>query len=134
MPAMEKSGTVSVVRCLLPSSPSALHRPEIEIALTPDEIEGLDDAGIKQLYEQKVPDHACRMLLLKPCRSTTPLIVVIWSMCCFFYQSQMAEAKAGSKREDFSDMVAARAAQQKRKAQQKADAAKKQKTGADFKF
>ena len=48
--------------------------------------------------------------------------------------AQLAEAKAGNKREDFSDMVAAKAAQQKRKAQQKADGGKKQKTGKDFKF
>lgn len=45
---------------------------------------------------------------------------------------QLAEARAGGKREDFSDMVAARAAAQKRKLAQKGDAAKKAKK--DFKF
>lgn len=72
---------------------------DVEVALTPEEIEGLDEAGIKQLYDAKV-----------------------------------AEARAANKREDFSDMVAAKAAQQKRKLQQKADANKKAKTGKDFKF
>lgn len=48
---------------------------------------------------------------------------------------QLAEVRtAGGKREDFSDMVAAKAAQQKRKAAQKAGGEKKQKTGKDFKF
>lgn len=46
---------------------------------------------------------------------------------------QVAEARAANAREDFSDLVAAKAAQQKRKMAQKAEdkAAKKAK---DFKF
>uniref|UniRef100_A0A7S0RWY4 PSP proline-rich domain-containing protein n=1 Tax=Chlamydomonas leiostraca TaxID=1034604 RepID=A0A7S0RWY4_9CHLO len=71
---------------------------DVEVALTPEEMEGLDEEGIRELYETK-----------------------------------LAEARAANKREDFSDLVAAKAAQQKRKAQQKADASKKQKTGG-FKF
>lgn len=59
---------------------------DVEVALTPEEIEGLDEAAIKQLYESK-----------------------------------LAEARASNKREDFSDLVAAKAAQQKRKAAQRAE-------------
>ncbi len=75
-----------------------LQSTEIEVNLTPEEVEGLDEAQLKALYEEKV-----------------------------------AEAKAQSRREDFSDLVAAKAAQQKRKIAQKAEdkAAKKSK---DFKF
>lgn len=75
-----------------------LQSTEIEVNLTPEEVEGLDEAQLKALYEEKV-----------------------------------AEAKAQSRREDFSDLVAAKAAQQKRKIAQKAEdkAAKKAK---DFKF
>lgn len=48
---------------------------------------------------------------------------------------QVAEVRSATKREDFSDMVAERAATQKRKLQQKAQAdGKKQKTGKEFKF
>ena len=71
---------------------------DVEVTLTPEEMEGLDEAALKALYEERV-----------------------------------AEARAGNRREDFSDLVAAKAAQQKRKLdQQKGGAAnKKQK---DFKF
>jgi splicing factor 3B subunit 2 len=73
----------------------------VEIALTPEELEGLDDDGIRQLYEEKLA---------------------------------AARSAKASGREDFSDLVAGKAAQQKRKlAQQKeAQAAKRSKT--DFKF
>jgi hypothetical protein len=52
------------------------------------------------------------------------------------YESRIAEMRAANKREDFSDMVAAKAAQQKRKLAQQADAknAKKSKGGDTFKF
>ncbi|KAF5840669.1 hypothetical protein DUNSADRAFT_15912 [Dunaliella salina] len=89
----KKGGVVSSV----PGRPGA--PGDVEVTLTPEEMEGLDEGGLKALYEQK-----------------------------------LAEVRAGNKREDFSDMVAAKAAQQKRKAQQKADGGKKQKTGKDFKF
>ncbi len=68
---------------------------DVEVALTPDEIEGLDEAALKALYDGKV-----------------------------------AEA---NRREDFSDMVAAKAAQLKRKMAQKADD-KASKKAKDFKF
>jgi len=76
----------------------AVGSADVEVTLTPDEIEGLDDESIKKLYAQRVED--------------------------------MRSANRG---EDFSDMVAAKAVQQKRKAaaKQEEKAAKKQK---DFKF
>uniref|UniRef100_A0A061RQR5 Splicing factor 3b subunit 2-like n=1 Tax=Tetraselmis sp. GSL018 TaxID=582737 RepID=A0A061RQR5_9CHLO len=72
---------------------------DVEVTLTPEEIEGLDDDAIKRLYAQKVQ-----------------------------------EIRAANKPEDFSDLVAAKAAQQKRKALAKESekAAKKQKDS--FKF
>eukprot|EP00873_Tetraselmis_striata_P035015 jgi/Tetstr1/455279/TSEL_042115.t1 len=71
---------------------------DVEVTLTPEEIEGLDDDAVKKLYAQRVE-----------------------------------ELKAANKGEDFSDMVAAKAVQQKRKAAAKEQekAAKKQK---EFKF
>lgn len=72
---------------------------QIEVTLSPEEIEGLDEAAIRQLYEERV--------------------------------EQMKQA---TRREDFSDMVAAKAAQQKRKlAQKQSGKAKKQKE-EKFKF
>jgi hypothetical protein len=54
-------------------------------------------------------------------------------VCLMLLPLQLAEARSGAgRREDFSDMVAARAAAQKRKLAQKADTTKKQKK--DFKF
>lgn len=53
-----------------------------EVTLTMDELEGLDEAGVKALYEQRVA---------------------------------AAAGRGTDKQEDFSDMVAAKAAQQKRK-------------------
>lgn len=51
------------------------------------------------------------------------------------YESRVAEMRSGGKREDFSDMVAAKAAQQKRKIAQKAEAkAAKKAKGDTFKF
>jgi len=72
---------------------------DVEVTLTPEEIEGLDDEAIKKLYAQRVE-----------------------------------EIKSSNKHEDFSDMVAAKAAQQKRKgaAKEQERAAKKQKD--TFKF
>lgn len=49
------------------------------------------------------------------------------------YEEKVAEARAATRREDFSDMVAAKAAQQKRKLAQKADD-KASKKAKDFKF
>ncbi|KAK9818025.1 hypothetical protein WJX72_005866 [[Myrmecia] bisecta] len=71
---------------------------DVEVAIDPEELEGLDDAAIKALYE-----------------------------------SRLAEQRATSAREDFSDLVAQKAAQQKRKAAERKEAgkAKKQK---EFKF
>lgn len=70
---------------------------DVEVTISPEELEGLDEAAVRQLYEER-----------------------------------MQEMKAANRREDFSDMVAAKAAQQKRKLAQKNDTkAKKQK---DFKF
>ncbi|KAG1665007.1 hypothetical protein FOA52_014687 [Chlamydomonas sp. UWO 241] len=68
---------------------------DVDVALTPEEIEGLDEAALKELYDAKV-----------------------------------AEARGGG-REDFSDMVAAKAAQQKKKIAERADKKSKSK---DFKF
>lgn len=68
----------------------------------PEELEGLDDAAVRALYEERA-----------------------------------AELRAAQRKEDFSDLVAAQAAAQKRKIQQKADAkaAKKAKGGGgEFKF
>lgn len=51
------------------------------------------------------------------------------------YESRVSEMRGGSKREDFSDLVAAKAAQQKRKIAQKAEAkASKKAKGDSFKF
>ncbi|KAG2445639.1 hypothetical protein HXX76_000249 [Chlamydomonas incerta] len=74
---------------------------DVEVTISPEELEGLDEAQVKALYEARV-----------------------------------AEMRAGSKREDFSDMVAAKAAQQKRKQAAAADnkAAKKSKGSDNFKF
>ncbi|KAK9817729.1 hypothetical protein WJX72_001305 [[Myrmecia] bisecta] len=71
---------------------------DVEVAIDPKELEGLDDAAIKALHE-----------------------------------SRLAEQRATSAREDFSDLVAQKAAQQKRKAAERKEAgkAKKQK---EFKF
>jgi len=71
---------------------------DVDVAITPEEIEGLNEAELKALYESK-----------------------------------LAEARAANRREDFSDMVAAKAAQQKRKMAQKADE-KASKKSKDFKF
>ena len=70
---------------------------DIEVNLTPEEVEGLDDAALKQLYEERL-------------------------------------AEARGKREDFSDMVAARAAQQKRKSSAQDDKTSKKSKGDGFKF
>jgi hypothetical protein len=60
--------------------------------------------------------------LIRPCPRSPPL----WNN---------APAQAASRHEDFSDMVAAQAAVQKRKIQQRADAkAAKKSKGPDFKF
>ncbi|GBF91105.1 splicing factor 3B subunit 2 [Raphidocelis subcapitata] len=76
---------------------------DVEVTLLPEELEGLDEAAVKALYEERA-----------------------------------AEMRAAQQREDFSDLVAAQAAVQKRKIQQRADAkaSKKGKGGgaADFKF
>lgn len=52
------------------------------------------------------------------------------------YDAKVAELRAANRREDFSDMVAAKAAQQKRKQQAAQDSkvAKKAKGGDTFKF
>lgn len=52
------------------------------------------------------------------------------------YDARVAELRSANRREDFSDMVAAKAAQQKRKLaqQQEAKNAKKAKGGDTFKF
>ncbi|PSC74600.1 Splicing factor 3B subunit 2 [Micractinium conductrix] len=55
--------------------------PDVDVALDPAELEGLDDAALRELYEMRVQ-----------------------------------EQRSAAGREDFSDMVAAKAAQQKRKA------------------
>ncbi|KAK2076727.1 hypothetical protein QBZ16_005487 [Prototheca wickerhamii] len=60
---------------------------DLDVALDPSELEGLDDAALRDLYEARV-----------------------------------AEARQQGGREDFSDLVAARAAAQKRKAAEKAAA------------
>lgn len=75
---------------------------DVEVNLSPEEIEGLDEAAVRALYEEKV-----------------------------------AALRAADRREDFSDLVAAKAAQQKRKAAAKADGgkgAKKAKGDEKFKF
>ena len=71
---------------------------DVEVNLTPEEVEGLDEAALKQLYEDK-----------------------------------LAEARGATKREDFSDMVAARAAALKRKNAGQDDKSAKKSKG-DFKF
>lgn len=71
---------------------------DVEVNLTPEEVEGLDETALRQLYEDR-----------------------------------LAEARGANKREDFSDMVAARAAQQKRKNAAQDDKAAKKSKG-DFKF
>ncbi|KAI3424478.1 hypothetical protein D9Q98_010028 [Chlorella vulgaris] len=58
---------------------------DVDVSIDPSELEGLDDAALRELYEIRVQ-----------------------------------EQRAASGREDFSDMVAAKAAQQKRKATDKA--------------
>ncbi|KXZ47434.1 hypothetical protein GPECTOR_35g872 [Gonium pectorale] len=74
---------------------------DVEVTISPEELEGLDEAGVKALYDAKV-----------------------------------AELRSAHRREDFSDMVAAKAAAQKRKqqAQQDGKTAKKSKGGDTFKF
>lgn len=73
----------------------------MEIALTPEELEGLDDEGIRGLYEEKLA---------------------------------AARAAKASGREDFSDMVAGKAAQQKRKLAQQKEAQAAKRAKSDFKF
>ncbi|KAI7836288.1 hypothetical protein COHA_009837 [Chlorella ohadii] len=58
---------------------------DVDVSIDPTELEGLDDAALRELYEMRV-----------------------------------AEQRAAAGREDFSDMVAAKAAAQKRKAAEKA--------------
>ncbi|KAL4438493.1 hypothetical protein ABPG77_000141 [Micractinium sp. CCAP 211/92] len=58
---------------------------DVDVSIDPAELEGLDDAALRDLYEMRV-----------------------------------AEQRAAAGREDFSDLVAAKAAQQKRKAAEKA--------------
>ncbi|EFJ51039.1 hypothetical protein VOLCADRAFT_57823, partial [Volvox carteri f. nagariensis] len=74
---------------------------DVEVTISPEELEGLDEAQVKALYDAKV-----------------------------------AELRAANRREDFSDLVAAKAAQQKRKQQaaQDSKAAKKAKGSDTFKF
>ncbi|GLC45024.1 hypothetical protein PLESTB_001460500 [Pleodorina starrii] len=74
---------------------------DVEVTISPEELEGLDEAQVKALYDAKV-----------------------------------AELRSANRREDFSDMVAAKAAQQKRKQQAAQDSktAKKAKGGDTFKF
>ncbi|GLI58730.1 hypothetical protein VaNZ11_000484 [Volvox africanus] len=74
---------------------------DVEVTISPEELEGLDEAQVKALYDAK-----------------------------------LAELRAANRREDFSDMVAAKAAQQKRKQQAAQDSktAKKAKGGDTFKF
>ncbi|EIE19194.1 DUF382-domain-containing protein [Coccomyxa subellipsoidea C-169] len=71
---------------------------DVEVAIDPAELEGLDEAGVRALYEER-----------------------------------LSQQRTASSREDFSDLVAAKAAQQKRKAAEKKEGkAKKQKE--QFKF
>lgn len=72
---------------------------DVEVTLLPEELEGLDEAAVAALYEEKV-----------------------------------AAARAEQKPEDFSEMVAAQAAAQKRKIQRQADAKAAKKAKDSFKF
>ncbi|KAK9821340.1 hypothetical protein WJX81_008291 [Elliptochloris bilobata] len=72
---------------------------DVEVALDPAELEGLDEAGVRALYEQR-----------------------------------LEEQRAAHSREDFSDLVAAKAAQQKRKAAERKEATKGKKSKETFKF
>lgn len=76
----------------------ALKQPgDVEVTISPEELEGLDEDALKQLYNER-----------------------------------MQEMRSANKREDFSDMVAAKAMQQKRKLAAKQDS--KSKKAKDFKF
>jgi len=72
---------------------------DMEVAIDPEELEGLDDAAVKALYEQRLADERAR-----------------------------------HSREDFSDMVAGKAAQQKRKAAEKKESKNNKKQKDNFQF
>ena len=75
--------------------------PDVEVAIDPEELEGLTEQEMEELYNER-----------------------------------LASAKAGAAggREDFSDMVAAKAAQLKRKATQQKDGKAAKKAKDSYKF
>ncbi|KAL3134731.1 hypothetical protein ABBQ32_007731 [Trebouxia sp. C0010 RCD-2024] len=97
-PSMERrpqGGAAKRLEMLRQQNPS-----DVDVAITPEELEGLDEASIQALYNQRV-----------------------------------AEERARNAREDFSDLVAQKAAQQKRKAAQAKESGKNKKQKSDtFKF
>jgi hypothetical protein len=137
---------------------------DVEVTLLPEELEGLDEAAVKALYEEKAEElrvggdggggeedgaasggatagglprpqprgrgcSAPRCRRRAPVRALPPPTRPCPPLC------SAPRPQAAARREDFSDMVAAQAAVQKRKIQQRADAKAAKKTkGPDFKF
>ncbi len=90
-----------------------------------------------------VTSHAMRCLVSQCCCPSFNLVLLPsrfpslpQAQVKALYDAKLSELRSANRREDFSDMVAAKAAQQKRKmaAQQEAKGAKKAKGGDTFKF
>lgn len=106
---------------------------DVDVALDPSELEGLDDDALRRWAAapralKRVPHllllHALLIALL-PSHACPPACPNLDSL----YEARLAEQRAAAGREDFSDLVAAKAAQQKRKQAEKAKAEAKK-----FKF
>jgi splicing factor 3B subunit 2 len=118
---------------------------DVEVTLLPEELEGLDEAAVKALYEEKAAE-----MRVRGCQGVrgggvgkeggARVGAAPYSISDPPYRSPTNRLppppQAAAKGEDFSDLVAAQAAVQKRKIQQRADAkaAKKSKGNTDFKF
>lgn len=118
---------------------------DVEVTLLPEELEGLDEAAVKALYEEKAAElrvgydsgsRACCSVAEEPLAFAEKDSRAVTTMLRPPQNALSLNTQAASKREDFSDLVAAQAANQKRKIAAKADAkaAKKSKGSSDFKF